>query len=78
MRKFECDDPRFCVVSVAKHHTTCLNREIITLLTSLQAKAPEGKWDPSNAVLVRQEQVLRDIYAKMFVDNKTAMTHLQV
>ena len=77
MLKFKCSDQRFCVVSVSKHHRTFLNREIITLLTSLQAKRQNKGWNPAAAVMGRQEQVLRQV-AKMFINNDTAMTQLQV
>ncbi|CAJ1341611.1 unnamed protein product [Effrenium voratum] len=56
MRKFECKDHAFCVVSIAEHHPVHLNREIITLLMSLQAF---GQWDVCAGLVRRQEEALQ-------------------
>ncbi|CAK0821156.1 unnamed protein product [Prorocentrum cordatum] len=79
MHKFECDDHGFCVVSCSAHRTAHLNREVITLLTSLKHALSgwdaSNCWDPEAAAIERQEAALRDA-AGMFVDEERAAAEL--
>lgn len=82
MRKFESDSREFCVVSYATHRQVSLNREIITLLTSLSPAHewdPEHRragqaasWSPAETLIRRQEEALTSAAAMLTDEHRAA------
>lgn len=74
MEKFINHDDQFCVVGVAKYNRLFLNREVITLLTSINQLASIGEercWLVEKAIAVLHEKALCDA-AKIFENALTA------
>jgi RNA-dependent RNA polymerase len=80
MQTGSADDSTLCVVSYAKRFPLHLNREIITLLTSIELMGRDANsnasFDPTAALMQKMETVLQD-EANMFVDTGCASRELQ-
>ena len=78
MRKFDNDDESFCVVGKAKFIKLYLNREVITLLTSIHRSSvlpAERYWPVENAIIDMHEKAICDA-ATIFEDASTARVAL--
>eukprot|EP00794_Sanderia_malayensis_P004794 gene4794-5421_t len=72
MLKFKSSDEMLCVVSTARYNNLFLNREVITLLTSINAKfASETEWSIENTITEMHEKAICDA-AGIFEDTKSA------
>lgn len=78
MHKFENDDWNFCVVGKAKFIKLYLNREVITLLTSIHRSSVipgEMEWAIESAIVDMHEKAICDA-AEIFEDAGTARVAL--
>ena len=78
MDKFENGDSSFCVVGKAKFIKLYLNREVITLLTSIHRSSiaeMDTNWPVESAIIDMHERAICDA-AKVFEDALTARVAL--